>query len=72
MIFPEFEDNSRKVIENAPIPLVGTAKMWIAMDYMIPYHKGRIHLGTKGYFLSANHILATCNVIEIVNLGTKS
>jgi hypothetical protein len=52
MIWPEFEDEDRQVIlkKDLPVLQVGTARMWIIDKQRIDYHKGKINVGTIGYF----------------------
>ena len=70
MIWPEFEDEAGKVILNSAIelPKTGTARMWILMPKMRSYHKTKIHIGLKGFFMEGSRRVADCEVIEIVDL----
>lgn len=72
VIWPEFEDeNGNIILENEKHVLVsGTARMWIIMPPMRIYHRERIKVGTRGYFLEDRNI-AECEVIEICNLNSN-
>jgi len=77
MIWPEFEDkNGNLVLDNdRKLAKEGNAKMWIIIPERRDYHKGKIKIGTKGYFREGNVNTAECEVIEIVGLNenpTKS
>lgn len=70
MIWPEFEDEKGHVImeNNIPVELHGTARMWIITDKFINHHKGKITVGTKGYFKEGLKSIAECEVIELLNI----
>ncbi len=72
IIFPEFEDEFRKVIltQDAPVPSTGTARMWIANAERRPFHRERIRIGIKGFIIGLRPV-AECEVIEIVGLLTN-
>jgi hypothetical protein len=46
----------------------GKAKMWILSTDFFEYHKNRLKVGTKGYFMEGPTITAECEVIELVGL----
>jgi hypothetical protein len=73
MIRPEFEDQSGNIIldNTVPVPITGTALMWIIIDERRTYHRGKIKLGTKGYFREGARTTAVCEVIEILGLSTN-
>ncbi|WP_159473688.1 hypothetical protein [Dyadobacter sp. 3J3] len=70
MIWPEFENEKGDIImeNNIPVPLDGTAKMWIISPDFIDYHKGKIIIGTKGFFKEGARNIAECEVIELLNI----
>ena len=43
--------------------------MWILNPNYYDYHKQRIKLGTKGYFMEGGHKTAECIVIAIIGLN---
>lgn len=66
MIWPIFEDGSQNVIkEGEMVNRIGTARMYIASAGFIDFHKNRIHLGMKGYFMEGPNKVAECEVIEL-------
>jgi hypothetical protein len=70
IIHPEFEDSNGKLITDSqlPIPRYGMARMWIINDKFIDYHRGKIKIGTHGYFMEGNRKVGECDVIELINL----
>lgn len=73
MIWPEFEDEHGSIIteKNNPVPATGIARMWILVPEMRNYHKDKIHIGLKGYFMEGERKVAECEVIEINGLLTN-
>ena len=73
MIWPEFEDQSGNVIldDTVSVPKTGTALMWIINDVRRIYHRGKIQVGTKGYFREGAMTTALCEIIEIIGLLTN-
>ena len=70
MIHPEFLDENENVIVDKEIrQWSGLAKMWIVFDEMRQYHKERIKVGMKGFFMEGPHKTAECEVIKIVRLN---
>jgi hypothetical protein len=69
MIHPEFLDENDKVItEKLVVPESGKALMWIFNEDFIDYHRKRLTIGTKGYFMEGLKITAECEVTELVGL----
>ncbi len=69
MIHPEFIDKDNNVIiEKVAVPESGKALMWIINPKFIEYHKKRIEIGIKGYFMKGLKITADCEVIELIGL----
>lgn len=73
MIWPEFEDEQGNLITDTTTPVspFGTARMWIIMPKMRPFHKDKIKVGLKGFFREGSRSVAECEVIEIVGLTTN-
>jgi len=71
IIWPEFEDEKGQVIaeKSMPVAATGTARMWIINDAFIPYHKGKIKIGTKGFFKEGSGSTGECEVIELINIA---
>lgn len=67
MIYPEFLDESGNPIleKEKSVNKSGLATMWILDPSFIPYHKNRIKVGTKGYFMEGACKIAECEVIEV-------
>ncbi len=70
MIHPEFMDVSGNPIEeNTQLPVEGFASMWILVPEMREkVHKEKLHIGTKGYFMSGSRKLGEVTVTKIVGL----
>lgn len=70
MISPEFENEKGEIIleNDTPVDLNGTARMWIMSNRFINYHKGKIAVGTKGFFKEGSKSVAECEVIELLNI----
>jgi hypothetical protein len=70
MIWPEFEDENGNVIidTSSPVAASGTASMWIIDRDFVDYHKGKIELGTKGFFKEGGHSTGECEVIELISV----
>jgi hypothetical protein len=71
IIWPEFENENEEVITDKSMPVLqsGTARMWIINDQFISYHRGKIKLGTKGFFKEGSRSTGECEVIELINIA---
>ena len=68
MIWPIFRDENGVIIRDAEIIRnEGIAGMRIVSDQWVKYHKSRIKIGTKGYFMEGAIRVAECEVIELGN-----
>ena len=73
MIWPEFEDGDGGLFpDSVPVPMNGTARMWILVDEMRPIHRERIQIGVKGLFMEGPRQVAESVVTRIVGLGLGS
>ncbi len=70
MILPEFENEKGELILrlDIPVPLQGTARMWVIIPERRDFHSTRIQIGTKGYFKEGSVNTAEFEVIEILGL----
>lgn len=73
MIYPEFENESGDYIkeETIPVPVQGTATMWIINPATRAYHKDKIKVGTAGFFMEGAKRVAECYVTEIISLSAN-
>ncbi len=74
-IHPEFEDDKNNIIEDLsiPIPITGTARMWIVFPEMRErIHRNRIKIGIKGYMMEGSRKIGEVEVIRIVGLHSNS
>ena len=71
MIWPEFEDKEGMLIpEKTQVLSSGVARMWIVNSEMIEkVHKGRMKIGTKGYFMEGGRKVAEAQIIRLVRLS---
>ena len=71
MIWPEFLDTQNNVIldQTLRVESSGKAQMWIINDDFNEFHKSRIKIGLKAYFVEGLSKTAECEVIEIVGLA---
>ena len=69
-IWPEFLDENNNIIldRNIHVPVSGKAKMWMLDDNFFNYHKSRMKIGTRGYFMEGSHKTAECEVVEFIHL----
>lgn len=66
MIYPEFlDENGLPILEKKSVNKEGVATMWILDENWIPYHKRRITIGTKCYFMEGWRKVAECEIIEL-------
>jgi len=73
MIWPEFEDEQGNIIiqSDCPISQEGIARMWIIMPPMRLFHRDKINIGLKGFFMEGSRRVAECEVIELIDLKTN-
>jgi len=66
-IHPEFLDKHDQVISDNsnPVAQAGKAKMWILNTKFYEYHKSRLTIGSKGYFMEGAIKVAECEVIKL-------
>ncbi len=69
MIYPEFQNEQGESIKEGLVLREGVAKMWIAMPEMFEYHKTKIEVGQKGFFLEGAKRTGECEIIEITGLN---
>ena len=71
-IWPEFEDENGELIleKDTPVPISGTARMWIINSARRVFHRLRIKPGLTCYFWESRPT-AKCEVIEILGLFTN-
>jgi hypothetical protein len=69
-IHPEFLDADNNIILDKTIPISksGKAYMWILDEEKIDFHRNRIRVGQKGYFMEGPTKTAECEVIELIGL----
>ena len=70
-IHPEFEDEKgRPIPEGEEIPEAGTATMWIVnQEEYKDFHRQRVQLGVRGFFMVGSRRIAEAEVIDIIGLA---
>ena len=72
MIHPEFIDkNDQVILDKSYNSWTGKANMWILNPNFIEYHKNRIKLGIKGFFMEGGVKTAECEVVKIIGLKNQ-
>ena len=72
MIHPEFiYDNGQVILDKSYNSWTGKANMWILNPDFMQYHRDRIKIGVKGFFMEGATKTAECEVIEVVGLKHK-
>lgn len=73
MIWPEFEDETGNIITQTETTVLkeGVARMWIIMPSMRKFHRDKINIGLKGFFMEGSNRVAECEVIELIDLKTN-
>jgi len=71
MVWPEFIGSSGAVLPEGEVPLEGRALMFIVNPERQQYHKQRIAVGTRGYFVEGPRKVAECEVTAILGLSTE-
>jgi len=70
MIWPEFErDDGVPWAEEAEIPTVGFASMWILSKDLRALHRARLAPGVRGFMMAGPHKIADVEVIELIGIG---
>ena len=74
MIWPELLDSSGNVVlDMTPgiMPKHGKANMWIINDERQEFHRDKIKIGTKGYWVRGPYKMASATVVEIAGLNVN-
>jgi hypothetical protein len=71
MIWPIFLEENGEIREpNTPVPIEGKAQMFIVDDEQrASIHAGRIHPGTRGYFMEGPNRVAEATVTQLLALN---
>jgi hypothetical protein len=65
MIWPEFVGVDGSALPQGEVPMTGLADMFIVDDARVPYHRERIRIGTRGYFMEGPRRVAECEVVAM-------
>lgn len=69
MIWPEFIDPDRIAYPLGQVPASGRARMFILNPEYASYHRARIAVGTKGFFVEGARRVAECEVVAVHGLA---
>jgi hypothetical protein len=73
MIWPEFiSSQDGEVLPAGEVPVEGNAFMFIVNMENAAYHRERIVVGTKGYFVEGPRRVAECEVVALHGLNDES
>jgi hypothetical protein len=72
MIWPEFLSAEENVLPKGEVPTTGRALMYIVNLDNVPYHRKRISIGTRGFFVEGPTAVATCEVVAIHSLASAA
>ena len=70
MVHPEFlDEHGSPVPEGVPVPLVGTASMWVLVPEMrASVHRARAEIGVRGYFMEGARRVGEVEIQRVVGL----
>lgn len=70
VIHPEFEDENGTVIRDVtkPVPMSGTARMWVLFPKSRRRYRETLHVGMTGYFMEGPKKVAETEIIKIIGL----
>ncbi len=69
MIWPEFISSSGTVLPEGEVPLSGRALMFILNTELSPFHRERIGVGVRGFFVEGTKKVAECTVTAVNGLA---
>jgi hypothetical protein len=69
MIHPEFVDSTGDPLPDGPVPLQGTARMYILDAKLRPMHSRRIREGVRGFMIEGPKRVAECEVTRVIRLS---
>lgn len=68
MIWPEFVAPDGNVLPEGEVPAAGVADMFLVNSDRAAYHRRRLAVGTKGYFMEGPKKVAECEVVALGSL----
>ena len=72
MVWPEFIDACGLVHPEGEVPAEGQALMFIVNPERRTFHKQRIAVGTRGFFMEGARKVAECEVTAILGLAREN
>jgi hypothetical protein len=69
MVWPEFIDARASVLPEGEVPVEGRALMFIVNPDRRAFHRQRITIGTRGFFMEGAKVVAECVVTAILGLA---
>jgi hypothetical protein len=71
MVWPEFVDAGGSMLPEGEVPAEGQALMFIVNPERIVFHRQRIAIGTRGFFMEGARKVAECEVTAILGLACE-
>lgn len=68
MVWPEFVDSDSVALPEGEVPNTGHALMFVVNPERIQFHKERIRVGTRGFFMEGARRVAECEVTRVLDL----
>ena len=62
MVWPEFVSETADMLSDGVMPRDGTALMFIVDPEPFEFHRARIKIGVRGYFVEGSHQVGECTV----------
>jgi hypothetical protein len=71
MVWPEFVDENGKLRSENDIPIEGIALMFIVDPARRGFHKKRIAVGVRGFFMEGSRKVGKCEVTAVLGLASN-
>jgi hypothetical protein len=71
MIWPEFVSEAGSVLPEGEVSYEGVARMFIVNPDRTEFHRARLKIGTRGYFVEGSHRVAECTVRSLLGLAAS-
>jgi hypothetical protein len=72
MVWPEFISQAGQVLPEGEVPYEGKALMFIVNPERKPFHRERIAVGVRGFFMEGARKVAECEVTKVLGLSGEN
>lgn len=69
MVWPEFVSADGAVLPEGEVPTEGRALMFIVNPERTQFHRRRIAVGIRGFFMEGARKVAECEVVRLLGIG---